>query len=920
MKRLFILLLLLPVLISQAQVITVDPPFPTADVPVIVTLNTVGTSLENYDGDIYAHTGVAVDNNPWQHVVGQWGDNNTQPKLTNVGTNLYRLEITPTIRDYYGASASENITQLCFVFRSADATMQTSPDIFYDVQQEESLNLIITSPTGDQQIVELNDTIAVSWQTVLADSSFLYLNGQLLFAGTGNSFQYDLVADAYGNNMVKAVAVKGNEMVADSFFFYTRHAVTIEERPEGIKDGINYINDTTVILSLYAPGKQYVFAIGDFSDWKVSDNVYMKMTPDSSHFWVELTGLTPGKQYIYQYFIDGTIKVGDIYADQVSDPWNDQYISSSTYPDLPAYPEGKTEGIATVFRTAQQPYEWEVQDFQPPDAHNMIVYELLLRDFIDAHDFNTLIDTLDYLTRLGVNAIELMPVSEFEGNSSWGYNPNYYFAPDKYYGPKDTFKKFVDECHQRGVAVIMDMVLNHAYGTCPLVMMYWDSQNNRPAADNPWFNQECPHPPYCWGFDFNHESPDTKKFVDSVNAYWLTQYHVDGFRFDFTKGFTNNTNGGSYDADRIAILKRMADHIWSVNPKAYVILEHFCDNSEEKELADYGMMIWGNTNYNYAEATMGYNDNSDFSWISYKKRGWNNPNLVGYMESHDEERLMYKNLTWGNGSGDYSVKDLSTALRRMELAGNFFFTIPGPKMIWEFGERGFDLSINWPCGDESCRVDPKPPHWEYMQDWRRRTLYNTWKTLIELKNNYDVFKTDDFDLSVSGNTKRIKLHSADMDVVILGNFDVKTKTIDPGFYSTGTWYEFWSGDSLDVTNVNEEIQLAPGEYRMYTTKKLETPEFVGISENVDGTAKMLKVFPNPAQNEIHILTESDKSFAAVELKVLDLNGKVIVQKMYDNIVKGTNEFVLDVSNLEKGFYFVSLNNGKDRMVGKFVKQ
>jgi len=694
------------------------------------------------------------------------------------------------------------------------------------------------------------------------------------------------------------------------------------KKGRGVVDGINYINDTTVILCLYAPEKKYVFAIGDYCDWQVSDDVYMKLTPDSSRYWVEISDLEPGRQYIFQYLIDGSIRVGDIYAEQVSDPWNDKYISSSTYPDLPAYPDGKTSGIATVFQTAQQPYQWEVEDFDPPAETDLVVYEMLVRDFIKAHDFKTMTDTLDYFAKLGINAIELMPVSEFEGNSSWGYNPNYYFAPDKYYGPRDTYKKFIDECHKRGIAVIMDMVLNHAYGTCPLVMMYWDSQNNRPAANSPWFNAVCPHEPYCWGFDFNHKSKDTQNFVDSVNSYWLTEYKIDGFRFDFTKGFTNNGSGGNYDADRIAILKRMADKIWSVKPNAYVILEHFTDNSEEKVLANYGMMLWGNLNYNYNEATMGYNENgkSDFSWISYKKRGWNDPHVMGYMESHDEERLMFKNVSYGNSSGNYNIKDTATALQRQALAANFFFTVPGPKMIWQFGERGYDYSINWPCGEDNCRLDPKPPRWDYLEDWRRRTLMYSWSSLIELKKDQEVFKTDNFDLFTNYAVKRIRLSSPDMSVVILGNFDVVEGTIDPNFYFTGTWYDYWTGDSVEVTNVNEPIQLAPGEYRLYTSKKLQTPDFVGIDENIQaGAVSDFSVFPNPATSDLHIAMHLKKE-ATISVLIYDLQGKVVKELYNDKISGGLKEFTFNISGINQGLYFVAIRSEGLQVVKKLMIQ
>ncbi len=170
-----------------------------------------------------------------------------------------------------------------------------------------------------------------------------------------------------------------------------------------------------------------------------------------------------------------------------------------------------------------------------------------------------------------------------------------------------------------------------------------------------------------------------KAFVDRVNRYWMSEYKFDGFRFDFTKGFTNTPgNGWNYDQARIAILKRMADSIWAYNPDAYVILEHFADNNEEKELANYGMMLWGNMNYNYCEASMGWTSNSDFSWASYQSRDWNNPHLVAYMESHDEERMMYKNITWGNSTTGYNIKDTTIALQRIPLAAAFIY-ITRPK-------------------------------------------------------------------------------------------------------------------------------------------------------------------------------------------------------------------------------------------------
>jgi 1,4-alpha-glucan branching enzyme len=169
------------------------------------------------------------------------------------------------------------------------------------------------------------------------------------------------------------------------------------------------------------------------------------------------------------------------------------------------YPVGKADGIVSVFQTAQTPYEWQVEEFVKPLKQDLIIYELLVRDFVSARNYQTLIDTINYLKNLGINAIELMPVSEFEGNSSWGYNPSFYFAPDKYYGTKNDLKEFIDVCHQNGMAVILDMVLNHSYGQSPLVQLYFDGSAGdygQPTPLNPWYNETSPNQSLLLGFRF----------------------------------------------------------------------------------------------------------------------------------------------------------------------------------------------------------------------------------------------------------------------------------------------------------------------------------------------------------------------------------------------------------------------------------
>ncbi|HET7896105.1 MAG TPA: alpha-amylase family glycosyl hydrolase, partial [Flavisolibacter sp.] len=471
-----------------------------------------------------------------------------------------------------------------------------------------------------------------------------------------------------------------------------------------------------------------------------------------------------------------------------------------------------------------------------------MIYELLVRDFVAAHDWKTVQDSLNYLQRLGINAIEIMPFNEFEGNNSWGYNPDFYFTPDKYYGPASNLKRFIDSAHRRGIAVIMDIALNHQFGLSPMVQLYWDAANNRPAANNPWFNPVPKHA-YNVGYDMNHESADTKYFVDRVVQHWLQQYKIDGFRFDLAKGFTqkqtcdasgNNCNEAAmaaYDQSRVDIWKNYYDIIQNVSPNAYVILEHFADNSEEKVLSDYGMMLWGNLNYNYAQASMGYTTDWDFSNGIYTSRGWTKPHLVTYAESHDEERISFKNINYGNAGSGYNIKDTATALKREELTAAFLLTIPGPKMIWQFGELGYDYPINY-CTinnpgtiSNDCRLDPKPIRWDYLNDPRRLSVFNTYSTLNHLRFHpwfKGAFETGNIDKSLNNAFKWIKVTTANdtADVVVLGNFEVSPLSSTVTFPTAGTWYNLFDNSTLSTTGAAQAITLLPGEYKVYVNRNI----------------------------------------------------------------------------------------------------
>ncbi|HVW98805.1 MAG TPA: alpha-amylase family glycosyl hydrolase [Mucilaginibacter sp.] len=597
---------------------------------------------------------------------------------------------------------------------------------------------------------------------------------------------------------------------------------TAKDVPAGAGDGVTFINGgKSAIFNLYAPNKKSVTITGDFNDWSVDAKYNMTNSTDGTRWWIQIDNLDPNTEYAYQYYVDKSFKIGDPYCEKILDPDNDKYIDNSVYPNLKAYPTGKTTGIVSVMQANQPAYSWTTTTFTRPDPKNLVIYEMLVRDFVQTHSYKTIKDTLNYIARLGVNAIELMPINEFEGNDSWGYNPDYYFAPDKYYGTKNDLKALIDACHSKGIAVIQDIVLNHSFGSSPMVQLY--SSGGVPN-NNPWYNTNPTHP-YNVGYQFNHESAATKYFVKNVLKFWMTEYKIDGFRFDLAKGFTQTNTGsdvaawGKYDASRVAIWKDYNNFMKSIDPKFYVILEYFSENQEESELADQGMMTWNNQSFNAEQATMGYNDAGgswDISGLFYDRFGFTNPYaLVGYFESHDEERLQFKNGAYGNSNGAYSVKDLATGLKRDEMGAMFMFSAPGPKMIWQFGERGYDLSI-----DNNGRLGDKPPHWEYMDDANRRHLFKVYSQMIKWKKNNPVFTTTDFKYSLAGAVKTIQLNGASNSVEAVGNFDVVSSTATVTFPSTGTWVDNFTGSTITVSSVNQTMTLAPGEYHLYSKTAL----------------------------------------------------------------------------------------------------
>jgi 1,4-alpha-glucan branching enzyme len=960
MKKIYsiVIVFLLVSIHIQAQVTTV-PTVPEANAAVTINFNKTGTPLSTYNGVIYAHIGVTVNGQQWQNVIGSWGNNTTQPALTLVSGSNYTLSLTPDLFTKFGVPTSSSITQICVVFRAAAGSPQTV-DYFLNVGAFQA-NLV-SPATNSTSILSSGSNLAISANNTNGNANYnLLANGTSIHTFTGSTYSYT-DSNITTNKNYELQISQGATTLVRKFSVVVNPGTVSQAIPAGLQDGINYNSSdpTKATLVLDAFNKDFIYVAGSFNNWQPNTTYAMKKDPSSTKFWLELTGLTPGQIYTYQYWVvkqtpiansPALVKVADPYSTLVLSPFDDPGIPASSFPNLPAYPQGQEREV-TVLQTGQTPYAWSAAttNFVKPKKEDLVVYEVLVRDFDANRNYQDLINKIDYFKNLKVNAIQLMPVMEFEGNESWGYNTAFHMALDKFYGTPTKFKEFVDLCHQNGIAVILDLALNHAFGRNSLTRMWMNDPDGDgwggPSAENPYFNQSAMHS-YNVGDDFNHQQPRTKNYTKRVIDHWINEYKIDGFRWDLTKGFTqncpSNVAGGQENctnqtqADRVAVLKDYADHSWLADPNHYVIFEHLGSDSEEKQWADYrlnegkGIMLWGKMTNEYNQLSMGFASNASINRAGHVSRNFLNKRLMAYAESHDEERLMYKNLQFGNNSqAAHNVRNLNVALSRMSAIGAVLFTIPGPKMIWHFGALGMENSI-FTCTDGTfndpsatlpgdCKLSTKPqPQWvnNWLGNVNRVKIYNDWAKLISLKVNEPVFEGS-YTISpevVSGSTDNLRQRIYVFDtslpetslknVVVLANFATTAVSINPNFPFTGEWYDLMDNSAYQVNNTATPISIPPGQFRIFGNKQA-----LLSSEDLQ-FASTVTLAPNPTTDFFTLNSEVER------VEVYSLTGQLVKSftKTY------SIDYQYDVNDLNTGIYLVkAINENNQSKTMKLVKK
>ena len=700
---------------------------------------------------VYAHTGLITDaskdNTDWKYAPTKWGDNAAKYECEYVSPNLYKLNIG-NIKTYYGVTSSnEVIKKMAFVFRNTDGskTAKTADDKDMLLDVISTANVLSFESNLDGSMVgpgeSLHFTMTASKPTKLAISVSGpgFSGNQLVLEENSTKVEADYTFDTVGQYNFYGKAWDENGKLREfPIKVYCAPLSAAQNYPGGTpRMGAVRNADGSVTFCLGAPGKKSVNLVGSWDDFAISDSSLCAYQDYNGqrYFWKTIPALEAGKQYMYFFQVDGSINVGDPYARLVLDPYNDRYIPKSVYPDMPAYPTGKVPAntLIAIYQSDINDYAWTDSGFKAPAKKDLIIYELLIRDFTGTEGRNNAngtlkaaMEKLPYLKTLGVNAIELMPIMEFNGNNSWGYNTNFYFAPDKAYGTPDDYKAFIDLCHQNGMAVILDIVFNQSDGLHPWYRMY-------PVGANPMYNAKAPHD-FSVLNDWNQGHPLVRQQWKDCVKYWMEEYHVDGYRFDLVKGLGNNDSYGdtnAYNQSRIDNMRDIQTAMDEINPSAIFINENLAGAAEENKMAEFGMLNWANINNEGAQFAMGYSASSNLSRMYAPKDSRTLNSTVSYLESHDEERIAFKQNKWGIGA----IKDDHAAkMHRLGSAAAQMILAPGAHMIWQFGELGNDQTTK--SADGGNDTSPKNVRWDDFEDPARRGVYNSYSSLIGIRRNH----------------------------------------------------------------------------------------------------------------------------------------------------------------------------------------
>jgi 1,4-alpha-glucan branching enzyme len=536
---------------------------------------------------------------------------------------------------------------------------------------------------------------------------------------------------------------------------------------------IPYNGGTT--FRVWAPGAARVWVAGDWNGWSM--NAHELGNEFNGHFSGDIPGANRWQKY--QYVIQTA--------------WGDKIWKS----DPRATRVEKSNGSSIIHDPGY--YGWTEGSYKTPQWSEMVVYEMHVGTFNDAPGggpgtWQSAIAKLGHLEYLGVNAVEIMPVAEFPGDFSWGYNPSFPFAPETSYGTPDDFKAFVDAAHDRGIAVILDVVHNH-YGPSDLPMwcftgdclgngghyFYTDAR-----ASTPWGNTRP---------DYGRN--EVRDYIKDNALYWLNEYHLDGLRFDATK-YIRTTDGNGSLPQGFSVLQYVNNSIDGAQPWKIAIAEDFGGDVVTQPTSQGGAGFDAQWDASFVhpvrDAIIAQSDQSrDMNAVKGAITSTFNGQAqrrVIYTESHDEVangQTRVPEAIWPGNAGSWAAKKRST------LGAAIVMTTPGIPMMFQGQEV---LEDGW-------FSDTDPVDWNKTSSFGGiTTLY---RDLIQLRRNWfnntrglqggsvNVYH-------VNNSAKVLAFHrwkngGPGDDVVVLANFSGTTFTnYNIGMPRGGTWYVRFNSD------------------------------------------------------------------------------------------------------------------------------
>ena len=314
-------------------------------------------------------------------------------------------------------------------------------------------------------------------------------------------------------------------------------------------------------FAVWAPNAEEVFVIGTFNNWNKTEHL-MDRSPNG--WWsIDVPGAKSGDEYRYRIINEG-----------------------KEYLRIDPYARRVTSSVGNAIITECRP-EGRKREFKSPPLNEMVIYELHIGTFgkpgmkTGPGDLEGAVDRLTYLRDLGINAIEVMPLSEFAGGYSWGYNPSHIFAVESDYGALCNFRDFVDEAHRLGIAVIVDVVYNH-FGPSDLDLWQFDGWSENDKGGIYFYNDWRAKTP--WGETRpDYGRSEVREYIRDNSIMWMQEFDVDGLRWDMT-AFIRNVNGQDNEPasdlpDGWGLMQWVNKEIRKYKPDAITVAEDLQNNA-----------------------------------------------------------------------------------------------------------------------------------------------------------------------------------------------------------------------------------------------------------------------------------------------------------------------------------------------------